>query len=314
MRTKADYLLCKDIETIEQNGFKDINPRPRYADGTPAHTISVNHQYRSYDLSAGEFPITTLRPIAWKTAIKEILWIYQDASNDLDLLHNKYNVFYWDEWPSKDMPGTIGARYGEVVRRYDLMNNLLNDIQKDPYGRRHIIDLWQYKELNETDGLYPCAFLTDWNVRGEYLDMILFQRSGDMLMASGAGNVNEVQYAALLMMVARHCGYKPGKFTHVIANEQLYDHHLEAAKTIKERFTALAFEDAGFKVRTADGQFRDTYSVIDELAANKELIASLPVRMMLNPEKTNFYDFTVDDFQLENYIPVKPQLNLEIAI
>lgn len=314
MRTKADYLLYKDIETIEQNGFKDINPRPKYADGTPAHTLSVNHQYRFYDLSAGEFPITTLRPIAWKTAIKEILWIYQDASNSLDLLHSKYNVFYWDEWPSKDMPGTIGARYGEVVRRYDLMNSLLNDIQKDPYGRRHIIDLWQYKELNETDGLYPCAFLTDWNVRGEYLDMILFQRSGDMLMASGAGNVNEVQYAALLMMVARHCGYKPGKFTHVISNEQIYDRHLEVAKSLKERFTALTFEDAGFKVRTEDGQFRDTYSVIDELAANKEFVISNPVKMTLNPEKTNFYDFTVDDFQLENYNPVKPQLNLEIAI
>lgn len=283
MRTEADYYLYTNINMIEQGGFEDINPRPKYADGTPAHTKSINHQYRSYDLSTGDFPITTLRPIAWKTAIKEILWIYQDASNNLDLLHNKYNVFYWDEWPSKDMPGTIGARYGEVVRRYDLMNNLLNDIQKDPYGRRHIIDLWQYKELNETDGLYPCAFLTNWNVRGEYLDMLLFQRSGDMLMASGAGNVNEVQYAALLMMVARHCGYKPGRFTHIIANEQIYDKHWKAANELRNRFETVSPENGS-------------------------------VKMTLNPEKTNFYDFTVDDFQLENYNPVKPQLNLEIAI
>lgn len=283
MRTEADYYLYTNINMIEQGGFEDINPRPKYADGTPAHTKSINHQYRSYDLSTGDFPITTLRPIAWKTAIKEILWIYQDASNSLDLLHNKYNVFYWDEWPSKDMPGTIGARYGEVVRRYDLMNNLLKDIQKDPYGRRHIIDLWQYKELNETDGLCPCAFLTNWNVRGEYLDMLLFQRSGDMLMASGAGNVNEVQYATLLMMVARHCGYKPGRFTHIIANEQIYSKHWEAANELRNRFETVSPENGS-------------------------------VKMILNPEKTNFYDFTIDDFQLENYNPIKPQLNLEIAI
>ena len=283
MRAEADYYLYNDIAAIEQSGFTDVNPRPKYADGVPAYTKSLNHRVRSYDLSVGEFPITTLRPIAWKTAIKEILWIYQDASNSLDLIHDKYNISYWDEWPSKDMPGTIGARYGEVVRRYNLMGNLLQDIQKDPYGRRHIIDLWQYKELRETDGLYPCAFLTDWNVRGEYLDMLLFQRSGDMLMASGAGGVNEVQYAALLMMVARHCGYKPGKFTHVIANEQIYDRHWEAAHELQKRY----------------------YSSSEQ----NELI-----KMILNPEKNNFYDFTIDDFQLVNYNPIKPQLNLEIAI
>lgn len=282
-KTEADCYLYNNITTIEQDGFVDINPRPKYADGTPAYTKSINHQYRSYDLSTGDFPITTLRPIAWKTAIKEILWIYQDASNSLDLLHDKYGVYYWDEWPSKDMPGTIGARYGEVVRRYNLMGNLLQDIKNDPYGRRHIMDLWQYKELQETDGLCPCAFLTDWNVREEYLDMLLFQRSGDMLMASGAGGVNEVQYAALLIMVARHCGYKPGKFTHVIANEQIYDRHWEAAHELQKRF------------KEANPQ-KDS------------------VHLILNPEKTNFYDFTIDDFTMENYNPIKPQLDLEIAI
>lgn len=282
-KTEADCYLYNNITAIEQDGFVDINPRPKYADGTPAYTKSINHQYRSYDLSTGDFPITTLRPIAWKTAVKEILWIYQDASNSLDLLHDKYGVYYWDEWPSKDMPGTIGARYGEVVRRYNLMGNLLQDIKNDPYGRRHIMDLWQYKELQETDGLCPCAFLTDWNVRGKYLDMLLFQRSGDMLMASGAGGVNEVQYAALLIMVARHCGYKPGKFTHVIANEQIYDRHWEAAHELQKRF------------KEANSQ-KDS------------------VHLILNPEKTNFYDFTIDDFTMENYNPIKPQLDLEIAI
>lgn len=283
MRTEADYYLYTNIKSIEEGGFTDINPRPKYADGTPAYTKSINHQYRSYDLSTGDFPITTLRPIAWKTAIKEILWIYQDASNSLNLLHDKYGVYYWDEWPSKNMPGTIGARYGEVVRRYNLMGNLLQDIKNDPYGRRHIMDLWQYKELQETDGLYPCAFLTDWNVRGEYLDMLLFQRSGDMLIASGAGGVNEVQYAALLMMVARHCGYKPGRFTHIICNEQIYDRHWNAAHELQKRFKETESQNAS-------------------------------VHLILNPEKTNFYDFTIDDFTMENYNPIKPQLDLEIAI
>jgi thymidylate synthase len=153
--TKADLYMKESIEKIINEGYLDVNPRPHYKDGTPAHTISVNHVMRTYDLSKGEFPITTLRPIAWKSAIKEVLWIYQDQSNDLNLLRDKYNVNYWNAWESKDMPNTIGARYGEVVRRYNLMNNLLDELKNDPYGRRHIIDLYQYKELSETDGLYP---------------------------------------------------------------------------------------------------------------------------------------------------------------
>ena len=146
-RTEADCYLYSDITAIEQSGFVDINPRPKYADGVPAYTKSLNHRVRSYDLSTGEFPITTLRPIAWKTAIKEILWIYQDASNSLDLLHNKYNVFYWDEWPSEDMPGTIGARYGEVVRRYNLMGNLLQDIEDVDESKAEIV----LNKLNKKD-------------------------------------------------------------------------------------------------------------------------------------------------------------------
>lgn len=286
---KADIYLYRTIKAILENGCIDENPRPKYADGSPAHTLSINHIVRTYDLSNGEFPITSLRQIAWKSAIKEVMWIYQDQSNDLDLLRNKYGVHYWDLWESKDVPGTIGNRYGYIVRKYDLMNKLLDELMQDPYGRRHIIDLYQYQELEETDGLYPCAFLTIWNVRRgidnkKYLDMTLIQRSGDLLTASCSG-VNEVQYAALLMMVARHCGFHPGVLTHYVANEQIYNRHIDQAKELLSRFDTL--------------QNNDDPSM---------------TKMILNPDKDNFYDFTIDDFTLENYNPIKPNLHLELGI
>lgn len=279
--TQADLLMVNDIDEILTGGYMDINPRPHYSDGTPAHTISLNHRMRQYNLAQGDFPITGLRPIAWKSAIKEILWIYQDASNSLEVLNNKYGVRYWNDWESKDIPGTIGIRYGETVRRHDLMNKLLKDIQENPYGRRHIMNLWQEDDFKASDGLLPCCYETIWNVRGEYLDMLLNQRSGDMLAASGAGGINEVQYAALLMMVARHCGYQPGVFTHVIENEQIYDRHIEAAKEMQKRISTVGWKK---------------------------------VSMTLNPEKTNFYSFTIGDFELKGYQPVKPQLLLELGI
>lgn len=290
---KADIYMYESIKNILDNGFLDDNPRPKYEDGTPAHTLSVNHVVRTYDLSKGEFPITSLRPIAWKSAIKEILWIYQDQSNDLNLLRDKYKVNYWNDWESKDMPNRIGARYGEVVRRYDLMNRLLDELKSDPYGRRHIIDLYQYKELNETDGLYPCAFLTIWNVKKdkndeEYLDMFLIQRSGDLLAASCSG-VNEVQYSALMMMVARHSGFKVGKFSHLVCNEQIYTRHLNQTDELLHRYEELEKKE----------YFGD--------------YCSIP-KLILNKNKNNFYDFTIEDFELINYEPCRPQLKFELGV
>ena len=168
--TKADVYMFETIQKIENCGFKDINPRPHYADGTPAHTISINHTYRTYDLSAGEFPICTLRPMAWKTGIREIFTIYQKPTNKIAEMESM-GVNWWGDWDIGD--GTIGQRYGATVKRYDLVNKLIEDIQKDPYGRRKIISLWQETDLRETAGLAPCAFLTIWNVREEYLDMML---------------------------------------------------------------------------------------------------------------------------------------------
>ena len=271
----------KILQKILDEGYPDVNPRPRYPDGTPAHTISINHVLTSYDLSKGECPIITLRPIAWKSSVKEILWIYQDASNDLDRLENHYGIRWWRDWESKDRPGTIGQRYGATVKKYDLMARLLEGIEKNPYGRRHIMSLWQEADFKESDGLMPCCYETLWNVRGKYLDMTMIQRSSDY---ATAGVINELQYSALLMMVARHLGYEPGVFTHFNVNVQIYDRHVEQAKELIRR----------------------------------EPIACNP-RLVLNPEKKDFYSFTIDDFTLEDYpldiIKEKnPQLKFELGI
>lgn len=279
---KADQYMKRDIERILNNGYLDVNPRPKYADGTPAHTYSVNHVCRTYDLSNGEFPICSLRRIAWKTGIKEIFTIYQKPTNNISEMENM-GVTWWKDWDIGD--GTIGQRYGATVKRYDLINKLIDDIEKDPYGRRKIISLWQENDLRETTGLAPCAFLTIWNVRGEYLDMVLIQRSGDMLTASGAGGINEIQYAALLMMIARHCGYKPGVFTHFVANEQIYDRHINQAKEMLKRA-----------------------EIAEKLNGMKN------PKLLLNPEKINFFEMTIDDFSIEDYNPMIPQLKLELGI
>ena len=279
--TKADRYLVSDIKNVLEHGYVDEDPRPVYADGTPAHTISVNHVVRKYDLAAGEFPICTLRPQAWKTGIREILVIYQKATNKLSEME-EMGVNWWGPWDIGD--GTIGQRYGATVRRYDLIHHLIRDIQEDPYGRRKVVSLWQEADLRETPGLPPCAFLTIWNVRGDYLDMSLIQRSGDMMAASGAGGVNEIQYAALLMMIARVTDKEPGLFTHFVANEQIYDRHEENARALLHRAEQLTGSEP-----------------LPTLTLNREAGCA-------------FEDFTVDDFEMQNYAPIKPQLSFDLGI
>ena len=171
--TIADNNLKHLCSKILHDGIltEDQKVRPKYADGTPAHTMFVNQVFEKYDLSKGELPIVTLRQTAWKSGIKEILWIYQDQSNDLDLLRDKYGITWWDNWDVGD--GTIGQRYGATVKRYDLMNQLLRGLTEQPYGRRHIINLYQYQDFDDSDGLYPCAMETQWSVRDGYLDLTL---------------------------------------------------------------------------------------------------------------------------------------------
>ncbi|MGU8836049.1 thymidylate synthase (plasmid) [Clostridium perfringens] len=274
---KGDSIFKENVKNILENNNNTFGQkvRPKYKDGTPAHTLFINQVVEKYDISRGELPIITLRPIYIKKAIGEILWIYQDQSNDLDLLNDKYGINWWDDWEVQ-RSRTIGQRYGATVKKYNLMNRLLDGLINEPYTRRHIIDLYQYADFEETEGLNPCAFMTIWSVRGKYLDMTLTQRSSDYLVA---GAINKMQYVALMMMVARHVGLEPGNFMHVVENLHIYDRHIEQARELLRR----------------------------------EGSSKVP-KLILNPKKKNFYDFTVDDFQLLHYEPTKPQLKFELGI
>lgn len=275
--TKTEQIFKENLSEILNNGTstKGHIVRPKYKDGTEGHTLYINQVVEKYDISKGEFPITTLRPIAWKSAIREILWIYQDQTNDLSVLEDKYGIKWWRDW-EVDNSNTIGQRYGATVKKYDQMNRLLKGLINEPYTRRHIIDLYQYSDFNATEGLHPCAFLTVWSVRGEYLDMTLHQRSSDYCTA---GHINKIQYVALLMMVCRHVGLKPGVFMHVVENLHIYDRHINEAKELLSR----------------------------------EPSEKVP-KLILKEGKTDFYDFTIDDFEMIDYEPVNPQLKFELAI
>ena len=288
INTKGDYYQKSILQSILNNGTLDENPRPKYSDGTPAHTLFINHIMTQYDYQENESPFVTLRPIAWKSAIKEIFWIYQMQSNKLDDLHN-LGIKYWDQWDIGD--GTIGCRYGETVRKHNLINTLLDDIKNDPFGRRKVMSLWQVDDFKDetggtTKGLNPCCYETIWNVRksndGEYyLDMLLNQRSSDFATSV---SINEIQYLALLLMISKHCGYKPGVFSHVIENAQIYNRHIENAVELVSR-------------------------------------ESIPCKatLILDTDKTNFFDFTLDDFKLIDYPldkikEINPQLTFDLGI
>ena len=281
--TKGDQYTKKIIRKILKEGCLDINPRPKYADGTPAHTLSFNHGMCEYDLSKGESPLITLRPIAVKSSIGELLWIYQDASNSLDKL-KEYGVTWWDEWDIGNR--TIGSVYGETVRRHELVKNLIKGLQENPDGRRHIISLWQEDDFKEPHGLKPCAFMTIWNVRHgkdgvDYLDMCLVQRSSDFLTA---GCINQVQYAIFQHLIARHVGMMPGKFTWFYDNIQIYDRHIKQAKEMLKR----------------------------------EPVDCCP-KIWINPEKTDFYsmrpeDIKIIDYPRENIKEKNPPLKFDLGI
>ncbi|MEG0250301.1 MAG: thymidylate synthase [Peptostreptococcus sp.] len=267
--------LCTEILNSGNNTLGE-NVRPKYADGTPSHTYFINQVFEKYDLSKGELPILTLRQTAWKSGIKEVLWIYQDQSNSLDLLKDKYSITWWDEWDIGDR--TIGQRYGATVKKYDLMNKLLTGLKEQPYGRRHIMNLYQEADLAATQGLHPCAMETQWSVRDGFLDMTLIQRSSDVPVANA---INKIQYVALQMMVARHVGLEVGVFCHYVNNAHIYDRHVDQVR---------------------------------ELISRDPQENSERVKLILNPDKTNFYDFTLEDFTMESYTPVKPNLKFEMAI
>lgn len=278
--TKADTIFKDYIRKIMEEGVWSEQARPKYKDGRTANSKYITGAFMEFDLSKGEFPITTLRPIAIKSAIKEMLWIYQDQSNSLDLLEDKYNVHYWNDWEVGDSR-TIGQRYGAVVKKHDITNKILKQLEANPWNRRNIISLWDYDAFEETDGLLPCAFQTMFDVRrvdGEiYLDATLTQRSNDMLVAH---HINAMQYVALQMMIAKHFGWKVGKFFYFINNLHIYDNQFEQVEELLRR-------------EPSDCQ---------------------PHLVLNVPDGTNFFDIKPEDFELVDYDPVKPQLKFDLAI
>ena len=278
--TKADTIFKDYIRKIMEEGVWSEQARPKYKDGRTANSKYITGAFMEFDLAKGEFPITTLRPIAIKSAIKEMLWIYQDQSNSLDLLEDKYNVHYWNDWEVGDSR-TIGQRYGAVVKKHDITNKILKQLEANPWNRRNIISLWDYDAFEETEGLLPCAFQTMFDVRrvdGEiYLDATLTQRSNDMLVAH---HINAMQYVALQMMIAKHFGWKVGKFFYFINNLHIYDNQFEQAEELLRR-------------EPSDCQ---------------------PHLVLNVPDGTNFFDIKPEDFELVDYDPVKPQLKFDLAI
>ena len=274
---KADKYYIQNIQKIMEKGSWDENPRPKYEDGTPANSKFITGVFEEYDISKEEFPIPTLRNTAIKTGIKEILWIYQKQTSSLEVAR-EMGINWWEEWNIGD--DTIGRRYGATIGRYNLIDRLLVGLIDDPYGRRHIINMFQYHDLFETKGLFPCAYETLWSVRkvreDKVLDMTLIQRSNDYLVA---GYINKIQYVALQMMVAGHCKYKVGKFNHLVQNLHIYDRHFDAVKEL----------------------------------INKEPLNKQP--SLILKEYKNFYDYTIDDFEIHGTEGItKINSKLELAI
>ena len=278
--TKADAIFKDYIRKILKEGVFSEQARPKYKDGRTANSKYITGAFMEFDLAKGEFPITTLRPIAIKSAIKEMLWIYQDQSNSLELLNDKYNVHYWNDWEVGNT-GTIGERYGAIVKKHDIINKILKQLEENPWNRRNIISLWDYEAFDETDGLLPCAFQVMFDVRrvdGKiYLDATLTQRSNDMLVAH---HINAMQYVALQMMIAKHFGWKVGKFFYYINNLHIYDNQFEQAQELLKREPSVY---------------------------QPQLILNVP-------DGTNFFDIQPENFELVDYDPVKPQLKFDLAI
>ena len=281
--SKADQLFCAMCEDILENGTttKGQKVRPRWEDGTPAYTIKQFGVVNRYDLR-DEFPALTLRRTALKSAMDEVLWIYQKKSNNIHDLKSHI----WDEWA--DETGSIGKAYGYQIGQkshyadgdFDQMDRVLRDLTLTPYSRRIMTNTYVFSDLSEMN-LYPCAYSCTYNVtmhEGDdlpTLNMILNQRSQDILAAN---NWNVCQYAILLMMVAQSVGMQAGQLVHVIADAHIYDRHVD---------------------------------IIRELISRPQHEAPT---VHLNPEVTDFYAFTTDDLIVENYVCGPQVKNIPIAV
>ena len=230
----ADKVFIETCRDILENGVwdTDLDVRPRWEDGTPAHTIKKFGVVNRYDLSK-EFPMLTLRKTFLKSAVDEMLWIWQKKSNNI----NDLGSHVWDSWADEN--GSIGKAYGYqlgVKHHYkegdmDQVDRVLYDLKHNPQSRRILTNIYVHQDLSEM-ALYPCAYSMTFNVAGNKLNAILNQRSQDML----AANIwNVAQYAALTCMLAQVSGFEPGEFVHVIADAHIYDRHVPIVKELIEK-------------------------------------------------------------------------------
>jgi len=275
--SKADVLFVNMCREILDNGFSSEGQtvRAKWEDGTPAHTIKTFGVVNRYNLQE-EFPALTLRPTAIKSAVDEILWIWQKKSNNIHDL----KPHIWDEWADED--GSIGKAYGyQMGVKYkfaqgemDQVDNVLWQLKNTPYSRRIMTNIYNFADLSEMN-LEPCAYSMTFNVADGRLNAILNQRSQDILAAN---NWNVVQYSVLVHMFAQVSGLQAGELVHVISDAHIYDRHVP---------------------------------VIEELIKRPQYPAP---KFRLNPDVKNFYDFTTDDIIIEDYQKNPQILNIPIAI
>ena len=262
--SRADEIFIAKCKGILANGVWDSDREvgPRWEDGAPAHTVKKFGIVNRYDL-AEEFPILTLRRTYWKSAIDELLWIWQAKSNNVNELRTRV----WDAWA--DETGSIGKAYGYqlgVKHHYpegdmDQVDRVIWDLKHNPASRRIMTNIYNHADLSEM-ALYPCAYSMTFNVSGNTLNAILNQRSQDMLAAN---NWNVVQYAVLTHMFAQVAGLKAGELVHVIADAHIYDRHVPA---------------------------------IEEIIENPPKAAP---KFVIDPTVDDFYKFTRDSFKVEDY-------------
>ncbi len=275
--SRADQIFIENCKEILNEGVWDTNlkVRPHWEDGTPAHTIKKFGIVNRYNLQE-ELPILTIRKTAFKNCLDELLWIWQKKSNNVHDL----NSHIWDSWA--DETGSIGKAYGYQLGRksiypegeFDQVDRVLYDLKHNPASRRIMTNIYNFDDLHEMH-LYPCAYSMTFNVSGDTLNGILNQRSNDMLTAN---NWNVLQYSLLLIMFAQVSGLKPGTLIHVISDAHLYDRHIDLVKEVMEKPQHPA------------------------------------PKLIVDKNITNFYDFTVDSFELEDYEFEKLGKKIPVAI
>lgn len=275
--SRADQIFIQNCQEILNEGVWDTNckVRPHWEDGTPAHTIKKFGIVNRYNLQE-ELPILTIRKTAFKNCLDEILWIWQKKSNNVHDLHSHI----WDAWA--DETGSIGKAYGYQLAKksiypegeFDQVDRVLFDLKNNPASRRIMTNIYNFDDLHEMH-LYPCAYSMTFNVSGDTLNGILNQRSNDMLTAN---NWNVLQYSLLLMMFAQVSGLKAGALIHVISDAHLYDRHIDLVKEVMEKPQHKA------------------------------------PKLKMDTSIKNFYDFTVDSFELEDYEFEKLGKKIPVAI